>query len=160
MPRLSLVEWRWARNKGYYNAVERKWNDEKGGLKAYLEEIRKRQNEKKKKRGREWRKDLSSKRTKKFEDAMAAAMIRTLRRNGDKGPVEVFTSDESSGFVQPADVRMNVQGLEEMDLFCNGCGRWDAEDGLKMLQESESFASSMSFELYIAHALKSNVSNC
>ncbi len=39
---LTLVDWRWARAKGFYDPFSKTWNEEKGGLEAYLEAVKRR----------------------------------------------------------------------------------------------------------------------
>jgi hypothetical protein len=48
-PPLSLVDWRWARAKGYYNAETREWNEDRGGVQGYLRDVEERRSSKRRK---------------------------------------------------------------------------------------------------------------
>jgi hypothetical protein len=138
-PFLSLVDWRWARIKGFYDAESKQWNEAKGGVSAYLKEIQRRRKVKRRRGNRGWGRDAGARRSKKFEGAMAVAMMRTLR-----GPdVDVEGARTQKIVEAPCAVfaEMNFDGLEPIDLFSGGEYEFEVcFDGYELLRDSEQMA--------------------
>jgi hypothetical protein len=128
-PELALVDWRWACNRGYFNARLRLWNEAKGGLEGYLADrnARKLKRLQRKRRGRK-RAGLGAGR------GDAVAQLERLRgdfrvRDGVDGPSFSLGESHEGGSVAEgaagdeaaaAGEGPNVRGLHEIDLF-----QWD-----------------------------------
>jgi hypothetical protein len=109
---MSLVDWRWARAKGYYDGSRKEWNEAKGGMGGYLKDAMARR-EKKKKNSLKF-----------FSQRPASADFRVARSVAQPRQWETTGSSargggdggEGGGGV----LLMNLGGLEPIDLFGGG----------------------------------------
>jgi hypothetical protein len=127
---LSLVDWRWARARGFYDPSTKRWDESKGGLEAYLVDVWRRKGAKRSEDWATWnceegqgaskRKAAPSK-SKRVRRGSAFAGAR-FSLEGGEGVVESALAGERGGDEPIPDPDMNLDGLEPIDLFFGGNG--------------------------------------
>jgi hypothetical protein len=130
---LSLVQWRWARARGFYSSETRQWNEAKGGLKGYLKDVQRRRIKKRLLATEKLKKPSTDP---KFaldgrpRPPHCASKTSTQPRHVLK-PVQ--TQKCPAALCERVVMGMNLEGLEPLDLFsstlCWPVSDWEGRGG-------------------------------